>query len=110
MSREFGDEHYYSKGFMHERVRQAAEVCWGSRSELTQTFGQLLDELAEVAYAISTAEAGDSTEAYPILETIERLPLIRRRVDALDAFVANYRDVAKRAVQEHIAKDEPTDG
>lgn len=99
MSREFGS---YHAGYFHYQMETAADDCLSGHDELTRLWGAFLREFAHVAYAIASSEANDSGPDYPIFETMERLPELKRRLAAIEAYTAPYRAVAEAAVRRHI--------
>jgi len=98
VSREFGDN---GSGFMHERVRSAAEDCLEPTvgGQVTPLLGQILLELYPIAYAVAGQEAFDVGPETPVFEAIEALPHLKAAVAALEEHVRPYRDVARRAVE-----------
>lgn len=96
MSREFGE---YSSGYFHQKIAGCADDCGGSRHELTKLWGEFLREFYDVAYAISSHEACDSGAAYPIMESVEKLPVLRKKLDQISSFLRPYQDVMEEAVR-----------
>lgn len=100
MSREFGS---YHGGYFHDKIRNAAEDCREEgRDPLTKLWGSFLEEFAEVAYAISTSEAGDSGTYYPIMETIKRMQELKRRLEVVEYFVQPYQRCMEEAVRDAV--------
>ena len=101
MSREFGS---YINGYFHHQIEQSAEDCLNGRDGLTKLWGEFLKEFSHIAYAISTSEACDSGEDYPIMECMKRLPNLRERFKKIEAYITPFEDVARRAVSEKADK------
>ena len=99
MSREFGS---YENGYFHQQIQQGAKDCLEGNDELTRLWGKFLEEFYEVAYAISTSEAGDSGPYRPIIENLNRMTALQDRLDDIKSFLEIFDDVAKRAVSEYI--------
>ena len=99
MSREFGNGQY----FFHEKIRGAKEdLIEESRNNFHAQFIPLLDELYELAYAISSVEAGDSCEDRSIFKAMESVPKmieILKNIDEKE--LSKYRRVAEEAVREY---------
>lgn len=99
MSREFGS---YNGGFFHEQIEQAADDCLAGIDKTTQLWGAFLKEFYDVAYAISTSEAGDSGEYFPIMKTIEKMPILTKKLNDVFAHVEIYNQVAREAVRKAV--------
>ena len=98
MSREFGD---YIGGYFHEKIHGALEdLHVESKNEFHRKFIPLLKELYEVAYAISSVEACDSGQYRSILETINRLPAMRKALNEIDEAIRPYQDVIEEAIRQ----------
>ena len=100
MSREFGS---YSSGYFHSQMQTAADDCKAGRDPLTQLWGEFLDEFAAVAYDIASSEACDSGPDAPIIETIQRMPSLKRKLNAIEMFVEPYKRVADEAVRRKVS-------
>jgi len=98
MSREFGD---HCGGFFHDKVRGAAEDAETGRHEITKAVGGLLQALYPLAYAISSAEACDSSEPDPLMRALEQGPKMRDTLDEIAACCRTHRDM----MIERSAKD-----
>ena len=102
MSREFGEG---PGGFFHDKIRNARddikhEADWN----LHKKFAPLFDELYELAYAISSVEAGDSCLDRTILELMDRLPKIKKWTEDMEEEIEPYRRVAESAVRKAVNK------
>jgi hypothetical protein len=102
MSREFGS---YTSGYFHEKIESCASDAKCGRDFLTRLWGRLLGELYHVAYAVSTSEACDSGPDYPIMESILRMPELKKSLDEIDQYLEPYRRVAENAVREAAKKE-----
>jgi len=96
MSREFGE---HGGGYFHTKIQNAAEDCRGGQDTLTQLWGKFLEEFAGVAYQIANSEAGDSGPYAPIIETINRLPELQRRLVAVQSYVEPFKLCMQEAVR-----------
>lgn len=84
VSREFGS---FTPGYFHDQVRQAADDCLEGAYPLTRLWGEFLAALAPVAYAVSSAEAGDSAADYPAAATATALPALKAALAEVERFV-----------------------
>lgn len=96
MSREFGS---YSSGYFHTQMDQGATDCLEGRDPLTKLWGQFLREFAPVAYAIASSEACDSGPDFTIIETLQRMPSMKARLDDIVSFTEPYRRCMEQAVR-----------
>lgn len=101
MSREFGE---YMGGYFHTKVRFAADDALNGSQEITRLWGSVLDSLAEVAYAIASAEANDSGPDYPIFESLAQLPRIRNGLQEIESYLEPFRRVAEEAVRRSLTE------
>lgn len=102
MSREFGQ---YNNGYFHDNIRRAIEdLKEESREEFHKEFIPLFEELYEIAWAISSVEAGDSGLYRSINETIERLPAVKKSLAKLEDYLEPYSEVAREAVRQALSK------
>ncbi len=99
MSREFGS---YESGYFHYQMELAADDCLGGGDELTRLWGAFFKEFKEIAYAISSSEAGDSSPAYPIFENIKRMDALEKNLSAIKSYLDVYRRVADDAVEGYV--------
>jgi len=100
MSREFGDNNYHNYGFFHDKIRQALDTLKDeSRVTHHQQLIPVLEELYEIAYAISSVEACDSGAYRSINEMIHRLPKMRQEISKIEEVLDVYRQVAEDAVR-----------
>jgi len=100
MSREFGD--YHMGGFFHQKIQNAADDLKGARCEISKQYIPLLEELYQIAWAISSAEECDSGEDRPIFESINRLPRLKAIISDIEDYVEPYKRVAAVAVRDHV--------
>ena len=102
MSREFGE---HGSGFFHEKLYSCLEdLKFEAKEDFHQKFIPLYRELYEIAYAISSVEAGDSCIDRSIFETMNRLPAIKDIVKDLEDTVYPYRRIAEEAVKNATKK------
>ena len=102
MSREFGQ---YNNGYFHDNIRRAVEDLKDeAREGFHKEFIPLLEELYEIAYVISSVEAGDSGLYRSINETIERLPAMKKNLAKLEEYLEPYSEVAREAVRQALMK------
>ncbi len=105
MSREFGGNGGYG-GFFHDKIRNAKEDLEGEASfELHKEFIPLLESLYEIAYAISSVEAGDSCIDRTISTTLQELPKMKKWVAKMEESLRPYQDVAEAAVRDYIESE-----
>ncbi len=97
MSREFGDE--LMSGFMHQKIEYAAEDCKHGRYELTHKLGDVLKSLSDIAYSVSSAEAGDAIEGDAIINAIKELKSLKASVQRLEDYLKPYDDVMKSTIR-----------
>ena|ERR1019366_2997536 len=102
MSREFGS---YESGYFHTQIETAAQDCLNGKDPLTKLYGEFLKEFSEIAYQISNSEAFDSGPEYPILATIERIGLLKSRLNDIEYFIEPYKRIAENAVRELASKE-----
>lgn len=97
MSREFGE--YGSSGYFHEKIRSALRDLQNEANyEFHKKFIPLFQELHKIAYAISSVEAGDSGLYRSVMETIDKLPKMKKALEELEIYIEPYSDVAREAV------------
>ena len=105
MSREFGE--YNGGGYFHDKIRSALEDL---RTEADTSFHKefipLFESLYEIAYAISSVEAGDSLLYRSINTTLEELPRMKKQLSDLEDHLAPYQEVAREAVRNYIHEQE----
>lgn len=102
MSREFGSCH---PGYFHTQMENAASDLAGGDDALSAVWALWFQAFSPVAYQIANSEAGDSGPEAPILATITALPALRAALDAVEAHVRVYDNVAKVAVRNAVEKD-----
>lgn len=98
MSREFGD--YTGSMFFHEHVYAAIQDLKTADFSLHKEFLPLLENLYDVAYAISSVEAGDSGEYRSIMETISKLDAMYKNLDQIKDAVDPYKQVMEEALRD----------
>tara|TARA_R100000951_G_scaffold101420_1_gene92927 strand:+ start:20613 stop:20936 length:324 start_codon:yes stop_codon:yes gene_type:complete len=104
MSREFGN---YIGGYFHDKVRNALEdLEQEAGTGFHKEFIPLFESLYEIAYAISSVEACDSSLDRSIRTTIEQLPKLKQTLKDLEDSVYPYQQVARNAVREYIREQE----
>ncbi len=99
MSREFGSD---ASGYFHQQMQNAADDCLDGRDKLTKLWGAFFKEFYDVAYAISTSEAGDSGPDFPILETIKKLPALKDKFNQIENYCSVFDDVAQKAIRDYL--------
>ena len=99
MSREFGT---YCTGYFHVQMEYAAEDCVGGDCEITRRWGKVLCAFVPIAYAIASAEAGDSGEDFPIMESIQQLPEFKAALVELEDYLYPFRRVMEEAVSKAV--------
>ena len=104
MSREFGEN---GNGFFHDKIRNALEdLEHEAVTGFHKEFIPLFESLYEIAYAISSVEAGDSLLNRSISTTMEELPKIKKFIADMEETLHPYKKVAEDAVREYIASQE----
>lgn len=102
MSREFGS---YMSGYFHHQMQYAAEDCASGKDELTRLWGKFFEEFYHVAYQIANSEACDSGPDAPIIETIQRLPALKKHLDDIEKYTRTYKDCMEEAVRQALKKE-----
>lgn len=102
MSREFGS---YINGYFHDQIWQGAEDCLKGDDKITRLWGEFLKDFSDIAYAISTSEAADSGEDFPIMKTIEKLPQLQNRLNAIKDHVRVFEKVMEEAVRRKVEEE-----
>jgi len=103
MSREFGE---YMGGYFHDKIRNALyDLENESFHGLHKEFIPLFKSLYEVAYAISSVEAGDSNIERTISTTLLELPRMKKCLADVEESLKPYKQVAEDAVRKHIAEE-----
>jgi hypothetical protein len=101
MSREFGD---FSGGYFHNKIDSAASDCQEGRCKLTQMWGEFLMIFSDVSYEISNYEASDSGLYAPIMESIAKIPAMKKKLSEIDDYLDDYKRVAEEALREYCQK------
>lgn len=97
MSGEFGR---HESGYFHTQMEAAAEDLRGGRFEITRAWAQFFENFKVIADAISYAEAGDSGQHWPIMETMARMQVLKNSLIAVEEYVEPFKDVAQQAVSD----------
>lgn len=105
MSGEFGE---YSPGYFWAKMEQAAADLHCGSDALTREWAPFFEEFQHIAKAISWSEASDSSPAWAIQETINRLPDLRESLEKVQRFVNPYIQVSQLAVEEALKRREET--
>ena len=87
VSREFGSE-----PFFHHKISDAADDCRGGSDPLTLAWGGVIDAMRDVAWSISSVEAGDTGSPSLAIESVEALRKVRDalcRVEILTSYVVD---------------------
>jgi len=105
MSREFGEA---VGGFFHDKLRYAVEDAEGGKSPYTKVIGEVLVPLAEMAWQVSSVEAGDASEEAVISSILQHLPGLKRAVQHLEYAVQAHRNLADAAAYRAVRKFLPT--
>jgi hypothetical protein len=106
MSREFGSD---MSGYFHTQIQFAADDCESGNDELTRLWGEWFREFYHIAYAIASSEACDSGPDFPIYETIQAMPKLKKIMKCIENYTMPYQDVMRRAVREKLQEIESTD-
>ena len=101
MSREFGQ---YNSGYFHTQMMYAKEDCLSGDDELTRLWGKFFEAFEDVAYAIATSEAGDSSKAFPIRINIEQMQHINDTLVSIKDYLDPFKEVMDRAVADSLVK------
>ena len=102
MSREFGS---YCNGYFHSQIEYAAEDCENGDCEITRLWGKVLRSMTDVAYAISSAEANDSGEWFPIKQSIEDMASVQDAINDVGAYLTRFRDLIDAALRDALKKE-----
>lgn len=103
MSGEFGE--YLSGGYFATKLSSAALDACGGSLEITRLWGDVLDALATIGVDLGLAEACDSTEGAAIMSSIVHSGDVEKALEAVLAYLAPYREVARRAIQDYDAAE-----
>lgn len=103
MSREFGEN---PGGFFHTKIDNAKhDLIEESNNAFHLKFVPLLSELYELAYAISSVEAGDSCDDRSVFQAMESVPKMIKILKEIDETeLSKYRRVAEEAVRHYKKK------
>ena len=104
MSREFGENR---GSFFHGKLYACMEDLRGeAREDFHKKFIPLFEELYEIAWAISSVEAGDSCIDRSIMETMQRIPRMKQFIKNMEDYLTPYQRVAEEAVRKAVESKE----
>ena len=104
MSREFGN--YYG-GYFHDKIQNAlTDLEQEAGTGFHKEFIPLFESLYEIAYAISSVEACDSSLSRSIITTIDELPKMMKTLKNLEKSVEVYQQVSRNAIRQYINEQE----
>lgn len=98
MSREFG----YGSTFFHQKIADAGDDCRSGSDPLTQAWGKVIDALRDVAWSISSVEAGDAGASDLKIESVKALRGVREALYGIEALTSEVVDVQKDTVNSII--------
>lgn len=98
MSREFG----YGSTFFHQKIADAGDDCRSGSDPLTQAWGKVIDALRDVAWSISSVEAGDAGPSDLKIESVKALRGVREALYGIEALTSEVVDVQKDTVNSII--------
>lgn len=101
MSREFGT---CTPGYFHSKINDAIDDLTAAQHPSTRIWAPFFREFYPVAYAICTAEAGDSGESCTIRETIAQIDKLEAALKEVRKYIAPIKEVADDAVREAVEK------
>lgn len=81
MSREFGE---YVGGYFHDKIESATQDLEDAHYSLHKKLIPVLESLYEIAYAISSVEAGDSGEERSIEAFKKHIPYMVLQLEGID--------------------------
>ena len=87
VSREFGSE-----PFFHQKIANAADDCRSGSDPLTLAWGGVIEAMRDVAWSISSVEAGDAGSPSLGIESVKALRKVRDalcRVEILTSYVVD---------------------
>jgi hypothetical protein len=94
MSREFG----YGSTFFHQKIADAGDDCQSGSDPLTKAWGKVIDALRDVAWSISSVEAGDAGARDLKIESVKALRGVREALYGIEALTSEVVDVQKDTV------------
>lgn len=94
MSREFG----YGSTFFHQKIADAGDDCQSGSDPLTKAWGKVIDALRDVAWSISSVEAGDAGVSDLKIESVKALRRVREALYGIEALTLEVVDVQKNTV------------
>jgi hypothetical protein len=94
MSREFG----YGSTFFHQKIADAGDDCQSGSDPLTKAWGKVIDALRDVAWSISSVEAGDAGASDLKIESVKALRGVREALYGIEALTSEVVDVQKDTV------------
>ncbi len=103
MSREFGS--YNNCGYFHTKVESAADDCLREgHFTITRLWGEVLRSMETIAYAISSAEASDSSEGYPIIQSMQDLARVKDALKGVEDYLKPFHRVVDDAIRKHVSE------
>lgn len=93
MSREFGSE-----PFFHYKISDAADDCRGGSDPLTLAWGGVIDAMRDVAWSISSVEAGDAGSPSLGIESVTALRKVRDALNKVELLTSYVVDVQRDTV------------
>lgn len=82
MSREFGNT---TDIYFHDKIKYAAEDCADDiNHSITKMWGKFLEIFYEVAYDVSTYEAGDALIQHTIQDQLDSIEKMRKQLDKIE--------------------------
>lgn len=96
MSREFGDD---DGGYFHTKVANAASDARGGNHPLTLAWGKVLEAMEDVAWSISSVEAGDSSGSDLQIASVKALRAVRDALYGVDALTRETVDIQRDVVR-----------
>jgi len=101
MSREFGDE---CGGFFHEKISHALDDAKGGRTDGAKLMESILLPLAEIAYEVSSEEAGDSGSESVVEAISGAIDRLETALQAMRWYVQPSRKMAAKAIAATLKK------
>jgi hypothetical protein len=102
MSREFGS---YGSGYLHEQIDTAANDLANGREETTRAWAGFMRVFHDVAYAVCSSEACDSSESRSIMASIDAIPRLRAELDKIESRLRPFKDCMEDAVKKALEKE-----
>jgi hypothetical protein len=105
MSREFGE--YCQCGYFHDRIDSCIDDLRTEGRENSAMWIPLLKEFHKVAYALSSFEAHDWSEANYILQMIKSLPVLKKELEKIEKRIGLYESVMKEFLNKTLTENKP---